>query len=523
MMETQHHEVVVIGGSLGGVAAALGAARAGAKVALVYGFGPFEGRWLGGQITAQAVSALDEHPLIEQFGGTATYNELRARIRAKYRRFRPQASPAQVANPGGGWVSRLCFRPRDGLHALHALLRRHAPRLTLIHAEALLGAELRGNSVHALIVQQGGAPLRLHADFFLDASDTGELLPLTETPYVIGAEARSDTGEAAAPDQARPYETQSFTFGFILARCATPAALIPAPRDLARWREQYTFTLRTHEGGYKTFPMFSGELPFWTYRRIWDAAAWGGHDLALINWASNDYHGGSVLDVPPDLLAERLDEARRLALGFAHWLQTEAPRDDGGQGHPELALCYDQLGTRDGLSQAPYIRESRRIRALRRITAHDIAQADHPDQASTHWPDSVGIGWYAMDLHACAGNPQVSVYAPTLPFQIPVGALIPAQRPNLLAACKNIGTTHLSSGAYRVHPVEWAIGEAAGALAAFCLRHKITPQDVHFDVQWLRRFQDDLLARGLPLAWTPNTPYGHPDFAAQQRRALEMS
>ena len=528
-METQQHEVLIVGGSLGGAAAAIGAARGGAQVALLHGFSPLEGqgRWLGGQMTAQAVSALDEHPLIESFGGTATYNELRARIRATYGRWRPQASLAHIANPGSGWVSRLCFRPRDGLRALYALLRRHAPRLHLIQAKAILAAERRGQSIQALIVQQDGAPLRLRAAFFLDASEDGELLPLTETPYVVGAEARSDTGESAAPEQPRPDETQAFTFGFIMARRAAPAPPVAPPHDLERWREQYTFTLPTHDGGYKTFPMYEGahdgELPFWTYRRVWNGAAWGGDDLALINWASNDYHGGSILDVPPDVRAERLDEARRLARGFAYWLQREAPRPDGGQGYPELALCYDQLGTADGLSQAPYLREARRIRPLRRVTAHDIALADHPDQASTRWPDSVGIGWYAMDLHACVGNPQASRYVPTLPFQIPVGALIPATRDNLLAACKNIGTTHLSSGAYRVHPIEWAIGEAAGALAAFCWRQRVKPQDVHFDVQWLRRLQDELLARGLPLAWTPDTPYGHSAFADQQRRALEES
>ena len=37
---------------------------------------------------------------------------------------------------------------------------------------------------------------------------------------------------------------------------------------------------------------------------------------------------------------------------------------------------------------------------------------------------------------------------------------------NLLPACKNIGTTHITNGCYRLHPVEWNIGEAAGVLAA---------------------------------------------------------
>ena len=61
------------------------------------------------------------------------------------------------------------------------------------------------------------------------------------------------------------------------------------------------------------------------------------------------------------------------------------------------------------------------------------------------------------------------MYAPTLPFQIPLGALIPIECDNLLAACKNINTTHLSNGAYRLQPVEWSIGEAAGSLAAYCV------------------------------------------------------
>ena len=52
----------------------------------------------------------------------------------------------------------------------------------------------------------------------------------------------------------------------------------------------------------------------------------------------------------------------------------------------------------------------------------------------------------------------------TIPFEIPLGALLPERVENLLPACKNIGTTHITNGCYRLHPVEWNIGEAAGAL-----------------------------------------------------------
>jgi hypothetical protein len=69
------------------------------------------------------------------------------------------------------------------------------------------------------------------------------------------------------------------------------------------------------------------------------------------------------------------------------------------------------------------------------------------------FPDSVGIGWYPIDVHACAGDER-SFSAPTLPFQIPLGALIPVECDNLVAACKNHCTTHLTNGAYWLHPLE---------------------------------------------------------------------
>jgi hypothetical protein len=162
------------------------------------------------------------------------------------------------------------------------------------------------------------------------------------------------------------------------------------------------------------------------------------------------------------------------------------------------------MGTDDGLSKAPYIRESRRILALRRIVEGDIAAAGRAGTRAAHFDDSVGIGWYHIDLHSCVGNPR-TMFAPTLPFQIPLGALIPRRVMNVLAVCKNIGTTHITNGAYRLHPIEWNIGEAAGALAAYCCAIGFTPRQVWEDKALLRTFQDQLVQRGVPLAWEPPT------------------
>ena len=88
---------------------------------------------------------------------------------------------------------------------------------------------------------------------------------------------------------------------------------------------------------------------------------------------------------------------------------------------------------------------------------------------------------------------------PTRPFQIPLGALVPVAMANLLPAAKNIGTTHITNGAYRLHPVEWAVGEASAALAVFCLRVGAAPQEVHARADLVRRLQLMLLDQGVPL------------------------
>src|SRR5436190_13294427 len=100
-------DVLIAGGGTGGVAAALAAARSGRRVVLLE-----ETDWLGGQLTSQGVSALDEHEHIESCGGTASYYALRNAIRAHY----------GESNPGNCWVTRLAFEPRVALAIIERML-----------------------------------------------------------------------------------------------------------------------------------------------------------------------------------------------------------------------------------------------------------------------------------------------------------------------------------------------------------------------------------------------------------------
>jgi hypothetical protein len=70
-----------------------------------------------------------------------------------------------------------------------------------------------------------------------------------------------------------------------------------------------------------------------------------------------------------------------------------------------------------------------------------------------------------------------------------------------LPACKNIGTTHITNGCYRLHPVEWNIGEAVGSLIAYCTELAVPPWAVRKDPVKLAEFQSRLAAAGVELEW----------------------
>jgi hypothetical protein len=192
-----------------------------------------------------------------------------------------------------------------------------------------------------------------------------------------------------------------------------------------------------------------------------------------VNWPQVDYLGGPVFDVPD--AAAHAAAARDWSLGFLYWLQTEA-------GYPGLRFRW--------MAKALYIRESRRIVGERTVLEQELG---------TSYDDTVGIGSYRIDLHpSTGGDPYIDVACP--PFEIPLGALLPVRLENLLAGAKNIATTHVTNGAYRLHPVEWNIGEAAGHLAAYCIAKKTEPRAVRADPG---EFQRELEAAGVELRWPP--------------------
>ena len=526
-------DVVVIGGGLGGVAAALGALRAGRSVLLTE-----QHAWLGGQLTSQAVPP-DEHSWVEQFGVTASYRALRDGIRAYYRSHYPLTSRARRErwlNPGAGHVSRLCHEPRVAVAVLEAMLAPHraSGRLTVLQPAVPVSAETEGDRVTSVTVRTNGEHVVLTGWYVLDATETGELLPLTGTEYVTGFESREDTGEPSAPDVADPMNMQAFSVCFAVDHVDGDHT-VDRPASYEFWRDYQpafwgtkmlswqTPNPRTLEPSTRTFTPNPGDDPrlvradqrrnpgdgdLWTFRRIAArrnfADGFYASDICLVNWPMIDYFEAPIVDVPD--AGVHLARARELSFSVLYWLQTEAPRPDGGTGFPGLRLRGDITGGADGLAMAPYVREGRRIRAEYTVVEQDLSLAVRGDKGAVSHADSIGVGMYRIDLHPSTGGDNY-IDVGSCPFEIPLGALLPQRMENLLPAGKNIGTTHITNGSHRLHPVEWNTGEVAGALAAFCLDRGCRPRAVRHRPDLLADFQERLTTDGVELRWPDVSGY----------------
>jgi hypothetical protein len=524
-------DVVICGGGLGGCASALALLRNNLKVILTE-----ETDWIGGQISQQGVPP-DEHQWIETHGSTRLYRDFRNSVRQYYRDNYQLIESARVNryfNPGDGSVSKLCHEPRVAVAVLQKMLAPYimSGKLTLLTGYKISSAETTGNNVQALKAfnPDHDKTVILLGSYFIDATEMGDLLPLTGTEFVTGTESHKETGELHAPDIANPENNQAFTVCFAIDYLKGENHTIEKPGEYTFWSDfkpkmepawpgklldlHYSnpSTLISKELAFN--PEGADTSPFlnlWSYRRIINKNNFKPgtfqSDISIVNWPQNDFFMGNLIGASPEKFRKNLDSAKQLSLSLLYWLQTESPRPDGGCGWPGLRLRKDIMGTEDGLAKYPYIRESRRIKALFTVLEEHVGKENRSlisgkksENRAAEFFDTIGIGYYHIDLHpTCGGNNYIDF--DSLPFQIPLGALIPQRIENLIPANKNIGTTHITNGCYRLHPVEWNIGESAGCLAAFALGKKVPPAAVRKEKNLLGEFQDFIRSQGIETHW----------------------
>lgn len=524
-------DVCIIGGGLGGCAAALAVCRNGLRAIMTE-----ETDWIGGQISQQGVPP-DEHQWIETHGAPSSYRDYRTRVRDFYRRnypLTPEARNKVNLNPGNGSVSRICHEPHVSVAVLYEML---LPYLSNGQLQIFLGfkantAQIQGDDVKSIAIRSidEDKTINVLAKNFIDATECGDLLPITKTEYVTGTESKKETKELHASETKRPQNHQAFTVCFAMDYQDGIDNTIDKPTDYDRWKN-YVPKLNPAWSGKLLDLSYSnprdlkpkrlgfdprgidtpGMLNLFNYRRLihkdnFTPGFYDG-DITIVNWPQNDYMMGNLIDVSEAEFKKTVEDAKNLSRSLFYWLQTEAPRADGGMGWKGLRLRGDVMGTVDGMAKYPYIRESRRIKAQFTVLEEHVGAenrklvaGEKEGQKAFQFYDSVGVGYYHIDLHPSNQGDNYIDFG-SLPFQIPLGALLPQRVNNLFPANKNIGTTHITNGCYRLHPVEWSIGEAVGLLIAYSTKNNVHPKQVRSNKNNLSAFQSFIQQQGIETAW----------------------
>lgn len=623
---TEECELLVVGGGLSGAAASYEALLAGKTVCMTE-----ITDWVGGQISAQGTSALDERTTQRsKLFFPRGYLELRERIEKHYGKL----------NPGDCWVSESCFLPKDANKIIWEQLKdaenkgggelKWFPSTIIkdLKIETITGEGTGKQITSAIGIRHSSnneyLPLNTLplsstiedvysyedsekfdkeiirfvpastsnkvADWYvIEATETGEIVGLTDVPYRLGIDPVSSFEPSASSVTGDEYCTQGFTYTFAMEATEAPEVHeMPAFYD--KHQNYYSYELER---------LADFNLVF-TYRRIWslekgDTEKFGGiefkaptpGDISMQNWTwGNDYRPGTSEDnliytrkqllqmgqLEPNgwmggLRTTTLSRGEDHALGYFYWLVAGTTDSQLGEGvkkpYPNNRLLQgldSPMGTAHGLSKYPYMREGRRIVGRVYpgysqgfgINEIDISRADYRNEYYTRqldpkayrllwtkldsgdpianrnknidkiqqrtrasiYPDSVGIGHYAIDFHPCmnesppekAGNTEREGErnggGQAYPFQIPLRAMIPQEIDNLIVTGKSIATSHIASAAYRVHSFEWSSGAAAGITASFGLDEKIMPYQL-VDEPLIRETQFKLLKKRLEAAGNP--------------------
>ncbi|MBI1292684.1 FAD-dependent oxidoreductase [bacterium] len=357
----------------------------------------------------------------------------------------------------------------------------------------------------------------------IDASELGDVMVLSGAKYTQGrevsTEAISDAGTLPALNDAQPMAT---VFPFALTTTSTVSDESDAKTPWADF-DSYLAARTSDYFGLGT----TSWTQVWTYRRIYRPS--GGStssttinvgDVSMQNWnPGNDYRQGAWLLGMAATNAQAASDwigganLANLALAEEHataWYFWMKARKPGSFPASDTRLlrgsdAFNMMGTKHGLAKFPYIRCTRRIVGIDnfRITSRYFVNTQatgYVNETSYRYFDSVGIGSYTADVRPLVGSTGVAPpFSQPGPFYIPYRALASHNVRNLLASGKTMAQTYITNSAYRLHPIEWQSGSAAGTAAAFLWRDDMNNREL-LDITPLREYQTSV-ATNAPIRW----------------------
>ena len=427
-------DVLVIGGGNAGCAAALAAARHGARTLLVERYG-----FLGGTATAAMVGPwMTFHSGSERIvGGIA--QEIVERL------VRMGGSPGHIADASDYVATITPFDPELHKALLFELMDESGVHL-LLHGY-FLGAlvDEKAGAVRGARIATVGGERRYEAAVTIDAS--------ADAFVAVSAGVAVQQG-----DMRGRVQPASLMFRLSHVDLALTAAYLRANADQMRTH------LAPEARDAASLTAVAGLYDLWN-----NACERGDVQIPreLVSFFISPYpdevtvNMTRVTDVDPlepDDLTRAEVTARAQALQLLHFFRRDVP----GFASARIAATGTQIG----------IRESRRIVGEYTLTEDDVLTARAFD-------DAVARSAYPIDIHNPSGSGTTTFRLPPgMSYEIPYRCLVPAEVDALLVAGRCISTTHEAHASTRLTPTVMTLGQAAGTAAALCARTGTRPRDV---------------------------------------------
>jgi hypothetical protein len=470
-------DVVIVGGGASGTAAAITAARMGARTVLIE-----EGPWLGGMLTAGGVSAFDGNHKIA--GGI--FREFRDSLYHWY------GGPAAVET---GWVSNTLFEPKTG-YRIFRNIASNEKNLVVINGMGVSDVTY-ADGLWRITCFQGDSRAKFVSPVLIDATELGDIAALMDVEATIGMESRAASGEHFAPETANDI-VQDLTWVAILKTFPEGSQhILPKPQGYNP--EIFRCCCDTRDPFTSGTPLIDckkmmeyGRLPNGRYMINWPNC---GNDIYL-----------NVIGMTPSERKKALEQAKVKTLQFIYYIQHEL-------GFSHLGLADDEFPSEDRLPLIPYHRESRRIIGKSRLKVHHILKPY--EQPEAYYRTGIAVGDYPIDHHhkENAATPKIdfiNIKAPS--YNIPLGSLIPEKDIPLIVAEKSISVSNIVNGTTRLQPVVLGIGQAAGATAALASLKGVPPSKVS-----VRDVQQELLHQGACIMPYIDVQVQDVNFAVLQR------
>ena len=413
-------DVVVAGGGLAGVCAAIASARGGGKTALVQ-----DRPVLGGNSSSEIrVPPGGANCCCAWARETGIIEEIMIEDRAR------NHDPVWEGTMNSQWDMRL-------YEAVRA-----EPKLTLHLNTSVRGVEMKGKSrIACLIAEQAQSErrLKLNAKYFIDCTGDGTVGAAAGATFRYGRESRKEFGESRGPLKADD-KTQGNTLMFRARDVGRPVVFTPP-----EWAETYPTVESLHKRRIHSFNKKE-------YAGYW--------------WIEV----GVPFHTIDDNEAIREEILRHLMGVWDHI------KNHGDYGADNLAL--DWIGT------VPGKRESRRLVGDYILREQDLFErTPFPDRvAYGGWFVDVhtmgGILAKGKPPEALAGNHDLlPTLGPPL-YNIPLRSLYSKNISNLFMAGRNLSATHLALGSARLMLTCALMGQAVGTAAPMCIRRKVPPKQL---------------------------------------------